>query len=275
MAYDTLGKGPLNYQLCRYGTSKILFRGPKKKLAAPFIAVLGGTETYGKYVEHPYPDLLQLNLGTQVANFGCQNAGVDAFLHDHGVQTLSNKAKVTVLQVLGAHNMSNRYYAVHPRRNDRFLRASNQLKELFGEIDFTEFNFTRHFLTALHETSADRFALVVKELRTAWVARMKLLISKLDSDILLLWLADHRIRDGGLGGIHGTDPLFVDQQMMQEIAPFVREVVEIVPTQQELKDGRQGLVYADMEEAATRDMLGTFAHRRASLALHDAVDRIL
>ncbi|MCK8463890.1 DUF6473 family protein [Aliiroseovarius sp. S1339] len=275
MVYDTLGKGPLNYQLCRHGTSKILFRGPKKKLTSPYIAVLGGTETYGKYVEHPYPDLLQLELGMQVANFGCLNAGVDAFLHDYGVLTLSNKARVTVLQVTGAHNMSNRFYAVHPRRNDRFLRGSNLLKDLYGEIDFTEFNFTRHLLSALRETSVDRFALVVEELRTAWVARMKLLISKLDCDIVLLWLADHRIKDGGANGFYGSDPLFVDQQMMQAVAPFVREVVEIVPTQQEMDEGREGLVYADMDEPATRDMLGMIAHRRASRALHDAVDRII
>ncbi|WP_275394208.1 DUF6473 family protein [Aliiroseovarius sp. Z3] len=186
MAYDTLGKGPLNYQLCRYGTSKILFRGPKKKLTAPYVAVLGGTETFGKYHAHPYPELLQLELGMQVANFGCQNAGVDAFLHDHGLLTLSNRAKVTVLQVPGAHNMSNRFYSVHPRRNDRFLRGSNLLKDLYDDVDLTEFNFTRHLLTALHDVSVDRFAKVVDELRVAWVARMKLLIAKLDCEVVLL-----------------------------------------------------------------------------------------
>ena len=246
-----------------------------EKLTTPYIAVLGGTETYGKYVEHPYPDLLQLELGMKTVNFGCLNAGVDAVLHDHGLLTLSNSARVTVVQVPGAHNMSNRFYAVHPRRNDRFLRGSNLLKELYSEIDFTEFNFTRHLLSALHDASVDRFALVVDELRTAWVARMKLLIAKLDCDIVLLWLADHRIKEGGTGGIHGTDPLFVDHQMMQAIAPFVRDVVEIVPTPQEMEDGRQGLVYADMDEPATRDMLGIVAHRNASRALHNAVDRIL
>ncbi|SEV95897.1 hypothetical protein SAMN05444851_0547 [Aliiroseovarius sediminilitoris] len=274
MAYDTLGKGPLNYQLCRYGTSKILFRGPKKKLATPYIAVLGGTETFGKYLPHPYPDLLQLELGLQVANFGCQNAGVDAFLHDHGLLTLCNRAKVTVLQVPGAHNMSNRFYSVHPRRNDRFLRGSNLLKELYGEIDLTEFNFTRHLLTALHDTSAERFAKIVQELRTAWVARMKLLIAKLDCEVVLLWLADHRISEGAQNGINGSDPLFVDRDMVRAIAPFVADVVEVAVSRQQKEDGHRGLVYADMDEPATRDMLGNIAHQNASRAVHDAIDRL-
>ena len=275
MAYEILGKGTLNYQPCRYGSSKILFRGPKKKLTAPYIAVLGGTETYGKFLEHPFPDLLQHEIGTQVVNFGCPNAGVDAFLHDHGLLTISNKAAVTVLQVPDAHNMSNRFYAVHPRRNDRFLRASSLLKELYSEIDFTEFSFTRHLLTVLRETSKDRFAKVREELRLAWVARMKLLIANLDCNIVLLWFADHSISNGGAHGVHGTDPLFVDQQMMEDVSPFVREVVEVVVNSDELDQGREGMVYADMDAPAMRKMLGVVAHRKASHALHKAVERII
>ncbi|WP_371170322.1 DUF6473 family protein [Aliiroseovarius sp. 2305UL8-7] len=275
MAYEILGKGALNYQPCRYGASKILFRGPKKKLADPFIAVLGGTETYGKFLEHPFPDLLQHESGIQAVNFGCPNAGVDAFLHDHGLLTISHKAAVTVLQVPGAHNMSNRFYAVHPRRNDRFLRASNALKELYCEIDFTEFNFTRHLLGVLHETSPDRFANIVEELRIAWVARMKLLIANLDSSIILLWLADHPISEGGRLGVDGTDPLFVDRHMIEEVSPFVRDVVEVSISEEEREQGRDALVFADMDAPATREMLGTVAHRKASRALRNVVERLI
>ncbi|WP_289043883.1 DUF6473 family protein [uncultured Aliiroseovarius sp.] len=275
MAYDTLGKGALNYQPCRYGTSKFLFRGPRKTLTAPYIAVLGGTETYGKYVQHPYPDLLQLELGMQAVNFGCPNIGVDAFVHDSGLLALANAARVTVLQVPGAQNMSNRFYAVHPRRNDRFVRASALLKDLYPDVDFTQFNFTRHLLSVLQNQSAERFEGVVDELRTAWVARMKLLISKLDGDIVLLWLADHRIQDGAAAGIHGSDPLFVTGKMMQQITPFVRALIEVVPTLQEQSVGRERLVCPDMEHPATRDMLGTIAHQKASRALSGAIHRLL
>ncbi len=36
---------------------------------------------------------------------------------------------------MGAQNLSNRFYAVHPRRNDRFLRASTLMKTIFREVD--------------------------------------------------------------------------------------------------------------------------------------------
>ncbi|MEZ5723123.1 MAG: DUF6473 family protein [Paracoccaceae bacterium] len=77
--------------------------------------------------------------------------------------------------------MSNRFYAVHPRRNDRFLRASNLLKTIYREVDFTEFNFTRHLLTRLKELSEDKFMMVEQELK-AWVARMKTLVSKIEPE---------------------------------------------------------------------------------------------
>ena len=43
----------LDYEHCRYGQSRISFRGPKKNLKGRFIAFLGGSETYGKFVRKP------------------------------------------------------------------------------------------------------------------------------------------------------------------------------------------------------------------------------
>ncbi len=57
MAYENLGESALDYVPCRYGKSKLLFRGPKRKLTAPYVAMIGGTETYGKFVETPFPAL--------------------------------------------------------------------------------------------------------------------------------------------------------------------------------------------------------------------------
>ena len=54
MAYDNLGDGALNYFPCRYGKSKLTFRGPRRRLDGHYYAVLGGTEAYGKFVPRPY-----------------------------------------------------------------------------------------------------------------------------------------------------------------------------------------------------------------------------
>ena len=39
MTYSSLAEGGLNYFPCRYGTSKLLFRGPRRRLDGRYVAV--------------------------------------------------------------------------------------------------------------------------------------------------------------------------------------------------------------------------------------------
>ena len=267
MAYDNLGEGALEYFPCRYGKSKLTFRGPRRRLDGRYVTVLGGSETYGKFVARPFAELTEDLSGTKVVNLGTMNSGIDVYVEDPTVMEACAGAAATVLQISGAQNMSNRFYAVHPRRNDRFLRASNLLKTIYREVDFTEFNFTRHLLGRLKEISEDRFAMVEQELREAWVARMKTLVSHIESPVVLLWLADHSPDDPTCCTVEGSDPLFVDRNMIQEVMPYVAEMVEVVVSPGEIEDGFRGLVYSEMESLAARGMLGTVAHEKVAAAL--------
>lgn len=180
----------IDYFPCRYGQSRNLFRGPRRRLRGEFVACIGGTETFGRLVEEPYPALLEREIDAKCVNLGCLNAGVDAFLEDLTVHEISSKARYTILQIMGADNLSNRYYMVHPRRNDRFLRARPLLHSLFPEVDFTEFHFTNHMLGRLSECSEIRFQEVVSELRSAWSARMGDLLGVLGRPLILIAFVD-------------------------------------------------------------------------------------
>lgn len=267
MAYQSLGVQSLEYFPCRYGASKILFRGPRRELVGDYIAVMGGSETYGKFVQHPYPELMEGLLRKQVVNFGCMNAGVDVFANEQTLLDAANAASLAVIQIPGALNLSNRFYAVHPRRNDRFLRASSMLKAIYCEVDFTEFNFTRHMLQALQELSAEKFLMVEMELKKAWVGRMKSLVSKINSPLILLWLSERAIENHCPNGILGADPALVDAEMINEIRPFVQDVVEVVASPNDIEVGRKELVYPEMDEAAAHSMMGAVAHDMAADAL--------
>ena len=86
-------------------------------------------------------------------------------------------AFVLVLPPLG--NLSNPFYSVHPRRNDRFVAARPALKALFPEVDFAAIAFTGHALGTLAGTCPDRFAEVRKVLAALWATRMRLLLERL------------------------------------------------------------------------------------------------
>lgn len=275
MAYENMGEGALNYNPCRYGKSKLLFRGPRKKLEGDYIAVLGGTETYGKFVEMPFPALLEQELEIPVANLGCVNAGTDVFTNDQAVMDICSKARATVIQISGAQNMSNRFYAVHPRRNDRFLRASTLLKTIYREVDFTDFNFTRHLLRTLFDTSPEKFAMVRQELKDAWVARMKMMLTKTGSKVVLVWMADHSPDDRDGVEYLGGDPLFVDRRMLDELRPLVKDIVEVVASAEEVDAGYARMVFADMDAPTAREMLGTVVHARVADELGASLAKIL
>ena len=275
MAYQNSSDGALNYFPCRYGKSKLLFRGPKKDLQDDYIAFVGGTETYGKFVETPFPALVGDSMKMTSINLGCVNAGTDVFLSDETVMNICKNAKATVLQISGAQNMSNRFYAVHPRRNDRFLRASTLLKTIYRDTDFTDFNFTRHLVSTLEAESTEKFAMVRQELKDAWVARMKTMIQKMPYNLVLLWVSDHAPDDADMCSKAHGDPLFVDREMIEQIRPLVKSVVEVVATQNDIDQGYTLMSYSDLDALSARAMLGPVVQAQVAKAVERALTKLV
>lgn len=252
MSYAVSRADTLDYAPCHYGVSKLVFRGPAKSTDQDYVAVIGGTETYGRFVARPFSDLVEDRLNVPVVNLGCQHAGIDAFVFDPAIMSVAKGARLTVLQVMGAQNMSNRFYRVHPRRNDRFLGPSDMLRSIYSEVDFTDFSFNRHMLSTLQMLSLDRFSLLRDELRRAWIARMKLIQRTIDGPFLLLWLREEL--PNGLG----AEPLFVGADMIAEVADQALDVIE-VPVRRAGGD-LEGMVYGAMQGSIAAQMLGVETH---------------
>lgn len=274
MAYAFPGAGALDYFPCHYEGSRLLFRGPARRLDRPYVAVLGASESYGKYVERPFCDLVQGQLGLNVVNLSCLNAGVDVFLNEQAVTRIAGRAEAVIVQVMGAQNLSNRFYAVHPRRNDRFLGATPLLRSIFRNVDFTEFAFTRHMLGALKATSAERFAMVAAELRAAWVERMKLLLDQLPGNRILLWMAEGRPPQGpGLDLQAG--PLLIDAQMIAALRPHVSAYVEATPSADARGEDALGRRCTEMEQIAAMELPGQGFHREVADRLCAVLDKVM
>ena len=275
MSYAFPGEGALDYFLCRYGTSRLVFRGPRRSLERPFIAILGGSETYGKFIPDPYPDLVEDEINMPVVNLGCMNAGPDVFLHDPAIAEIANRAAVTVVQLMGAINVSNRYYAVHPRRNDRFVHATPVLRAMFREVDFTEFSFTRHMLQVLQATSADRFEVLAEELRATWVARMQSLLVRITGPKLLFWMSEQPPPPPTRPANLSVAPLLVDAEMVKVLRGMADDYVEQITTPQGRQEGLSGMAFSPLEAAAAAGLPGPAAHREAAAALTPALLRYI
>lgn len=270
MSIEVPGAVALDYLPCRYGNSRLAFRGPRRRMERPYLAFLGGSETYGRFVSRPFPALVEQALGRDCVNLGVAHAGLDSFVNDPDVLGMAARAEVTVLQVPGAMNLSNRYYRVHPRRNDRFLTASPLLQAIYRDVDFTEFNFTRHMLGRLHTLSPERFETVRDELRQAWSGRMRLLLDAVRSGVVLLWLQHEQD-----AGAFGPEPLFVTPDMVEGLRDRVLDLVKIDLSDVGNPEDMEGMVYGHMELPAARQMPGPSSHDRIAKTLTEILHAIL
>jgi hypothetical protein len=267
--YATEIRGGLDYAPCRYGKSRVTCRGPKAPETG-YIACLGGTETFGRFVPDPWPVLLGDGLERPIANFGQINAGLDLYLNDAVIAGLAASADAAVLQVMGAANMSNRFYSVHPRRNDRFVKASDTLQRLYPEVDFSQISFVGALIATLIEADAERFGFVMREVQTAWVARMKKLLDSLSGPAWLLWMGtapppEAMPLDYGIG----REPAFITRDMLDALKRRIRGCIEVVEPSDTAST--EGMVFSEFDAVIARQMLGVAAHERAADALSAAM----
>ena len=265
MTYAYRAGGGLEYYPCRYGRSRVQFRGPRRSLDGRYVLALGGTETYGLFVPRPWPAVLEKQLGLPCVNMGVPNAGLDLVLQDPDLLSAAAGAQVVVMQALPAQNMSNRYYSVHPRRNDRFLRASEALQTLFPELDFSEFSFTGHVMAALDSTCRERFARVVAELQAAWLARMKHVSSLIRGNLVLVWFA------AGPPAAEDAEALtapYLSQRMLDSLETRLARLVVAPASARALDRGTRGLVFDPVDTAVAERMPGPLAHEELAARLH-------
>ncbi|MFQ5439245.1 MAG: DUF6473 family protein [Paracoccaceae bacterium] len=267
MRYDRITLGSLDYCLYHYGNSKIRFRGPRPDFKRPYVVFLGSTETFGKFVPQPFSQMVCERLNMACANFSALNAGLEMYLRDPSVLQACAQARVTVIGICGAHNLSNRYYKVHPRRNDRFLSPSDMLRTIYRDVDFGDIHYTQHLLDTLAKGGPERFDLVETELKAAWTARMKTLLETIKGKKILLWMAHHAPPDAMDERPDDTlfqPPAFVDQPMMDEISGYASGVVECIANPQSLAQGTDGMVFAPGQEAAAAALPGPAFHAQAA-----------
>lgn len=188
MGYGIAVKNVGEMNLYRFGRSNQIYRGPKPSLKQPYIAFIGGSEPFGKFVSVPFPKLVQRSIKQTCVNWGTPGAGPGFFLKDPVLLEACANSAVCVIQVMDAAPLSNRMYSVFPRRNMRLRGVSEALKSLYPTIDFDGFRYVNAMLRKLRETDGEAYEVVVAEQRAAWLARMLELLEDIETQKVLLWL---------------------------------------------------------------------------------------
>ncbi len=180
---------------CRYDGSPLAFRGPRRRLSRAYVAALGGCTTHGGSVDRPWPALLERGIGIPVVNLGVRHAGPAIFAQDDAVMEICANARMTVIEVPGAARLTNRFYTVHPYRNDRVVATAQALRAAFPDVAFTRIHYVGHLMQSLEDASPASFETVQGELRAVWLDRMVSLVSRVPGRKILLWTGGRNRQD--------------------------------------------------------------------------------
>jgi len=224
----------IEYEAYRFGRSRQRFRGPKPDLSGAYISFIGGSETYGKFVDQPFPSLVENALDYTCANWGTPGAGPSFFLKDPVVLEACSNSKICVVSVMGAVAMSNRLYSVFKRRNSRVRVTSAGLQAMFPDLKLSEYRFAHNMLRHMYRDNPNNFKVLEIELREAWIARMRELLDEIETCRVLFWMSERtpdEAFDPKNSDAFVTHPAFVDRAMLEAVAPMADLVIEYVPQQ--------------------------------------------
>ena len=278
MAFQRVITTQPDYDQYRFGRSRQIFRGPAPDLSGEYVACIGGAETFGKFSPVTYPQILEEHLGMPCANWGTPGAGPGFFFKDPVLLEACSRAKVCVISVMSAHSMSNRLFNVFIRRNERLRGVSEMMQALYPEVDFSHYRFVGNMLNQVHDISPERFNVVAIEMRNAWLARMKELLSDIETPKVLLWFAQHHPEEAEAfspAEARRVLPGFVTRKMVSEIAPLVDVFVEYVADPESAAGGEEDRYNSRRGEAVARRFPSAVMHREVATLLTTPVEALL
>jgi hypothetical protein len=101
---------------------------------------------------------------------------------------------------------------------------------------------------------------------------MRLMMGQMRGKTILFWFghnapSDTKMTCSGLG----HDPLFVKRRMIGEVAPYVTNVVEVVPSFRARTEGSKGIMFNQLEGCAANELPGVRPHAKAAATLVKAI----
>lgn len=260
-AWDAAG------EVCTYDGSKRQFRGPRRALDSPYIACIGSEETFGRFVDTPFPAALEHRLDRRCVNFGSLFCGAEALQRDQGLRQHANSAEYCVLQLPNLFGQSNLFYRVHSRRNDRFVAPTQDLRALYPEQDFTDIHFVGHLISHLQRYDDARFEVVAVELRRSWLACIADFLDHVETPVALLLL--DMAPDGG--GLDGPDPVPMTAETVAALRSRCAALVEIQVQMSGASDELEDMLFGTLQQPIAEFMIGPATHRRIADVLSRAI----
>lgn len=238
MSYQSVDKKVIDYRIYHLGNEKNPFRGPEIKLTnSSYIAFLGAAQTFGRFVEKPFPRIVADNLNIPCINLGIAGGGPEFFIRQKDIIEIVNQSKLTVVQVMSGRSVTSPWIQIDPIVNANLRPNPSLFSDLPPAYDngafrpaFETFNYI------FEQLDTKQMKEMVKEHRQCWVDRMTQLAKLLSPPTVLFYFSrrkpeykpDYSSTEGVLGENVGGFPQLVNQSMIDAVKPHFSLYVECV-----------------------------------------------
>jgi hypothetical protein len=178
--YQTLDAEIADYQEFTVRGCDIKFRGPGFDPFAEkgsFFACIGAAQTYGRFYEHPFPNLLAERLRLKALNLAVGGAGPGFYLQYPSLIDACNRAKFVILQAMAArHDTNSRFEA------DGHVEF---LKDLIKGDSVDSGIAWRRIVDEDFENTSGYIA----ETRRSWLEETRKLVDAISVPVIFFWYA--------------------------------------------------------------------------------------
>ncbi len=196
---------------------------PKNLDSGGFVSAIGAAQTFGRFVERPYLNLLGERLGIETLNLGSAGAGPGFYAARGNAIAVMNRSAIVIVQVMSGRSVSNSYFE---NTNAGSLRPWAAPKTEKPQHAITAWE------TALAEKGPAFMHHLVAETRRNYVEQMKQLMGWIMPPKLLFWFSqrppDYQEAYGSAGAIFGDFPQLINRAVLNELRPCAQFHAECV-----------------------------------------------
>ena len=183
VGYQFSDRRAVDYELWSIDGSPLMFRGPRK-LSDDSIdswVFLGGAQTFGRFVQRPFPALISGRFEKDHLNLGFAGAGPEFFLKRNELLPLINRSSLCFLQIMSGRSVSTTLLQA--------LGVGGVLRFKRGPLRGEKFVAATAYEKLLTEYGESALADQICEARENWIRAYQRLVQSIGVPIIGLWIS--------------------------------------------------------------------------------------
>ena len=198
---------------------------PRPLKRGEYFTTIGAAQTFGRFVDDPFPAQLSRSLGTKAFNLASSAAAPSFFYSNEQILNYVNESKFCVVQVTAARSCGNSRYNNHKTHKNVFQETR------LGE-DAPFINENEIYRDLWKAGRVDEAVQLIDESKATWIQEMNTLLHKIHVPTILLWLSErtpeYEPNRKSYPAYAGPFPQYVDREMIDAVRDQASHYVEVV-----------------------------------------------